>query len=49
MSIINNYLFYKKYNKKIKNFNALNVKFESIFKKKYTFNKIINYLSPKKK
>ena len=34
MSIINNYLFYKKYNKKIKNFNALNVKFESIFKKK---------------
>lgn len=50
MSIINNFIFYKRYNKKKKDFDGLNIKFENIFiKKKETINKIFTYLNLKKK
>jgi len=50
MSIINNYLFYKQYNTKKNNHNALNINFEDLFiDKKKTINKINYFISDKKK
>ena len=50
MSIINNYLFYKKYNMQKNNFNALNIDFDDLFiNNKNTINKIFIFISHKKK